>query len=246
MAKRLSATAASSRRRDRWLTEMASVGKANGDAERDLESRYAARLDAEIARLREQSRNAVEEVKRSFPPPSDEQIERLLYPELSEFSVQLGGRTFTLRELPALYEKKFLRLVEQKLPALVAEILSFDERLGDPAGNAAGTFAGILTQAASALELISEACVLVLDPNGAQGLTREFIQQHASTARQLCILKAQLMLNGARDFLSRLFPAWGGENPRERDTRVSPALSVGSSSSASHPEPSPGVSPSDN
>ncbi len=225
---------------------MASAGKVNGEAERNLESRYAARLDAEIARLREQSRDAVEEFKRSFHPPNDEQIERLLYPELSEFTVEFGGRRFSLRELPALHEKKFLRLVEQKLPALVEEILSFDERLGDPAGNAAGTFAGILTQAASALELISEICVLVLDPDGAQGLTREFIQQHASTARQLRILKAQLMLNGARDFLSRLFPALGAENLSVRDTRVSPAPSVGSSSSASHPEPSPGDSPSDN
>lgn len=223
---------------------MASPGKTNGASE--LEGRYAARLDAEITHLREQSRNAVEEFKRSFPPPSDEQIERLLYPELSEFAVELGGKQFRLRELPALYEKKFLRLVEQRLPALVAEILSFDERLGDPAGNAADSFSRILTQAGSALELISEACVVVLDPAGDAGLTREFIQQHASTARQLRILKAQLMLNGARDFLSRLFPAWGAENPSEPVTRVSPAPSVGSSSSVSHPEPSPGDSPSDN
>ncbi len=64
--------------------------------------------------------------KRSFPPPSDEQIERL-YPELSGFEVELGGRGFTLRELPAIYEKKILRLVEQKLPALVAEILKFED-----------------------------------------------------------------------------------------------------------------------
>ena len=223
---------------------MASPSKANGAGE--LEGRYTARLDAEIARLGEQSRNAVDEFKRSFPPPSDEQIERLLYPELSEFSVGLGGRILCLRELPALYEKKFLRLVEQKLPALVAEILSFEEHLGEPAGNAAGSFTRILAQASAALELISEACVLVLDPAGEAGLTREFIQQHASTARQLRILKAQLMLNGARDFLSRLFPAIGAENPGDPATRVSPASSVGLSSSAYHQEPSPADSPTDN
>lgn len=223
---------------------MASPGKTNGASE--LEGRYAARLDAEITRVREQSRNAVEEFKRSFPPPSDEQIERLLYPELSEFTVELGGKQFRLRELPALYEKKFLRLFEQKLPALVAEILSFDERLSDPAGNAADSFSRVLAQAGSALELLSEACVMVLDPAGDAGLTREFIQQHTSTARQLRILKAQLMLNGARDFLSRLFPALGAENPSEPGTHVSPAPSVGSSSSVSHPELSPGDSPSDN
>ncbi len=215
---------------------MAAAGKTNnGEAEREVESRYAARLDAEIAHLREQSRNAVEEFKRSFPPPSDEQIERLLYSELHEFTVELGGRRFSLRELPALFEKKFLRLVEQKLPAIVAEILSFDEHLGDPAGDAASTFAGILTQAGGALELISESCVLVLDPSGDAGLTREFIQQHASTARQLRILKAQLMLNGARDFLSRLFPAMGAMTTNELDTPNSLASSVGSNSSASHP-----------
>ncbi len=223
---------------------MATPGKINGAGE--LEARYAARLDAEIARLGEQSRNAVEEFKRSFPPPSDEQIERLLYPELSEFNFELGGKQFCLRELPALYEKKFLRLVEQRLPSLVAEILSLDERLGDPAGDAVGSFSRILAQAGSALELISESCVLVLDPAGDAGLTRDFIQQHASTARQLRILKAQLHLNGARDFLSRLFPAWGAESPGKPATRVSPAPSVGSSSSANHPEPSPADSPSDN
>ncbi len=225
---------------------MASPARTNGEAQRELESRYAARLDSEIARLREQSKNTIEEFKRSFPPPSDEQIERLLYPELSEFKVELGGRAFVLRELPALYEKKFLRLVEQTLPALVAEILSFDERLAEPAGSAAEAFAGILTQAHSALELISNSCAIVLDPAGTEGLTREFIQQHASTARQIRILKAQLMLNGARDFLSRLFPALGATIPSERDTRAWPAPSAGSSSSASRPEPLPGDSPSDN
>lgn len=231
---------------------MLNASKANGSAERDLDARYAARLDAEISRLREQSRNAVEEFKRGFPPPSDEQIERLLYPELSEFTVELGGRQFALRELPALFEKKFLRLVEQKLPAIVAEILSFEEILTEPAANSAASFARILSRAGAAFELISDACVIVLDPAGAHGLTREFVQQHASTARQLRILKAQLMLNGGRDFLSRLFPAQrppqAAEGPVEsasQNTRVSPEPSVGSSSSASRPEPLPGDSPSD-
>ncbi|MGH9860653.1 MAG: hypothetical protein ACRD5F_11575, partial [Candidatus Acidiferrales bacterium] len=173
-------------------------------AERALEARYEARLEREMERLREQSQRAVEEFKRSFPPPSDEQIERLLYPELSEFQVELGGRRFALRELPATVEKKFLRLVEQKLPALMAEVLAFDERLGDDAERG---FTRLLARAASALDLIADACVLVLDPLGESGVTSEFVQQHASTARQLRILKAQLLLNGGRDFLSRLLPA---------------------------------------
>lgn len=172
-------------------------------SERQLAERYQARLDREVERLREQSQRAVEEFKRSFPPPSDEQIERLLYPDLSEFCVELGGRRFTLRELPALVEKKFLRLVEQKLPALLEELLSFEERLTDDAQRG---FARLLGRASSAMDLITEACVLVLDPHGEQGVTSPFVQQHASTARQVRILQAQLMLNGARDFLSRLFP----------------------------------------
>ncbi|MGH9816945.1 MAG: hypothetical protein ACRD6I_12780, partial [Candidatus Acidiferrales bacterium] len=65
----------------------------------------------------------------------------------------------------------------------------------------------LLTRAASALDLITDACVLVLDSLGESGVTSEFVQQHASTARQLRILKAQLLLNGGRDFLSRLLPA---------------------------------------
>lgn len=173
-------------------------------AERALEARFEARLECEMQRLREQSQRAVEAFKRGFPPPSDEQIERLLYPELSEFQVELGGRRFTLRELPATAEKKFLRLVEQKLPALMAEVLAFDEHLGDDAEHG---FARLLTRAASALDLIADACVLVLDPLAEAGVTGAFVQQHASTARQLRILKAQLLLNGGRDFLLRLFPA---------------------------------------
>ena len=180
--------------------------------DREIEARYQARLDQEVARLREESRKAVEEFKRSFPPPSDEQIEKLLYPELSEYAVELGGRRFTLRELPALVEKKFLRLVEQKLPALVTEILSFDEHLGD---NATQAFTRLFTRAGTALDVVAEACVLVLDPSGDAGVTREFVQQHASTARQLRILKAQLLLNGARDFLSQLFPALTGPQAPE-------------------------------
>lgn len=220
--------------------------------DREMEARYRLRLEREVDRVREQARREVEEFKRSFPPPSDEQIERLLYPELSEFHVELGGRRFTLRELPALTEKKFLRLVEQKLPALVAEVLSLEERLSD---DAEAGFVRLLTRATSALDLVAEVCVLVLDPAGAQGLTAEFVQQNASTARQLRILQAQTLLNGARDFLSRLFPALGntidpsGRLPGQAGaaasspTPGSPPLSVGSSSSANHPVKSESASP---
>jgi hypothetical protein len=211
---------------------MTVASKTNAESERDLEALYQARLETEVTRLREQSRNAVEEFKRSFPPPSDEQIERLLYPELSEFVVDFGGQQFVLRELPALHEKRFLRLVEQKLPAIVQEILSFDERLGD---NAAEALARVITQVGSALDLIAETCVLVLDPTGEAGLTRGFIEQHASTAHQLRILKAQLLLNGGRDFLSRLFPGLGTPPSNGPDTHISPGPSRGSSSSANPP-----------
>lgn len=200
-------------------------------SERQLAERYQARLDREVERLREQSQRAVEEFKRSFPPPSDEQIERLLYPDLSEFGVELGGRRFTLRELPALVEKKFLRLVEQKLPALLEELLSFEERLGDDAQRG---FARLLERAGSAMDLVAEACVLVLDPHGEQGVTSHFVQQHASTARQVRILQAQLMLNGARDFLSRLFPVLS-----EPPWREAPALTK-APAPATAPSPVPG------
>lgn len=210
------------------------------EPERGIEARYQARLEREVAELREQSRRAVEEFKAGFPPPTDEQIEKLLYPEMSEFAVELGGRRFILRELPALVEKKFLRLVEQKLPALLTEILSFDERLGD---NAAEAFTHVLGQAGTALDLVAEACVLVLDPVGEGSLTREFVQQHASTSRQLRIVQAQLLLNGARDFLSRLFPGWADTAKNHHGMPASPPPSVGSSSFEKPPEPSPGDSP---
>jgi hypothetical protein len=212
-------------------------------SDRELEARYHARIEQEVARLREQSQKAVEEFKRSFAPPTDEHIERLLYPELSEFEVTLGGRHFRLRELPALAEKRFLRLVEQKLPALVGEILSFDERLGDDPSRA---FTHLLGRAGTALDLVSEACVMVLDPGGDAGLTREFVQQHASTARQLRILQAQLLLNGARDFLSRLFPGWNAAPADSGAIPGSPPPRAGSSISASLPASSPADSPSDN
>lgn len=222
-------------------------------ADRELDPRLQAQLDAEIARLRAQSQKAVEEFKRNFPPPTEEQIERLLYPELSEFLFELGGRRFVLRELPALTEKKFLRLVEQKLPALVAEILRFDERLGEDPSRA---FTQLLTRAETALDLVAEACVLVLDPSGEQGIHREFVQAHASTARQLRILQAQLLLNAGRDFLSRLFPTWMPPEPQPAAVHSAatdnatitpdwPPQSAGWSSSEKAPAPSPGDSPWD-
>jgi hypothetical protein len=233
-------------------------------SERQLAERYQARLDREVERLREQSQRAVDQFKRSFPPPSDEQIERLLYPDLSEFCVELGGQRFALRELPALVEKKFLRLVEQKLPALLEELLSFEERLGDDAQRG---FARLLGRASSVMDLITDACVLVLDPLGQQGVTSQFVQQHASTARQMRILQAQLLLNGARDFLSRLFPmleehsedtpqsAVPGPAPlrpvqagaaASSPTPGSPPPSVGSSSSGARPPKLQDSSPWDN
>jgi hypothetical protein len=182
-------------------------------------------------------------------PPSDEQIERLLYPELHDFPLELGGQRFALRELPAITEKKLLRLVEQRLPAILQELLSLDERLGENAGQA---FTRLLARGASALDLVTDACVLVLDPGGDAGITRDFVQQHASTSRQLGILQAQLMLNGARDFLSRV---WPGVIPAASETPdrgkpaaaiaipASPPPSLGSNSCISPPAPSAAASP---
>ena len=167
-------------------------------------------------------------------PPTDEQIERLLYPELAEFPVELGGRRFVLREMPAVAEKKFLRLVEQKLPAMVQELLSLDERLGE---NATHVFTRVLARAGSALDLVAEACAMVLDAAGELGVTRDFVQQYASTARQLRILQAQLLLNGARDFLSRVFPALNV--PAVPPLKATPPMAASDASLAS-PPPSPG------
>jgi len=133
-------------------------------------------------------------------------------------------------------------VVEQKLPALLAEVLSFEERLGDDAQQG---FTRLLGRASTALDLISQACALVLDPTGDHGLTAEFVQEHASTARQLRILQAQLRLNGARDFLSRLFPALGTapEVPALRETQPveGPAMTTvplpGPASAAASPTP---------
>lgn len=227
--------------------------------ERAMEARYQARLDREAARLRDQAQRAVEDFKRSFPPPSDQQIERLLYPELSEFQVEVGGRKFTLRELPATVEKKFLRLIEQKLPALLEELSSLEERLTEEAERG---FARLLGRAAEAMDLVADACVLVLDPLGEQGVTPAFVQQFASTARQTRILQAQLLLNGGRDFLSRLFPALKDAPLTEGPARSaasgpagaaassptpgSPPPSVGSSSSAARPVKLEDSSPWDN
>ena len=57
------------------------------------------------------------------------------------------------------------------------------------------------------------------------------MQQHASTAWQLRVLKAQLLLNGGRDFLSQLFPVLraqpeGREPETSPDTPVSPPPSA--------------------
>lgn len=167
-------------------------------------------------------------------PPTDEQIERLLYPELAEFPVELGGRRFVLREMPAIAEKKFLRLVEQKLPSLVQELLSLDERLGE---NATHVFTRVLARAGSALDMVTDACAMVLDPAGELGVTCEFVQQHASTARQMRILQAQLLLNGARDFLSRVFPALNV--PEVPTSKSTPPMAASAATPAS-PPPSPG------
>jgi hypothetical protein len=170
-------------------------------------------------------------------PPSDEQIERLLYPELAEFPVEMGGRRFVLREMPAIAEKKFLRLVEQKLPALVDELVSLDERLGE---NAAQVFTRVLARAGNALDLVADACVMVLDPAGEHGVTREFVQRHAATARQLRILQAQLLLNGARDFLSRIWPGVIPPQAGDVPTPTSTPPRAASGASPASPPPSPG------
>lgn len=190
------------------------------EVEKDVRAIYEAKFAKEVAdtkqQLTEQNtiaiNQAIEEFKKSQQPPSQEEIAQLLNQEYLEFSVVVpwegeaavdGKRTFAIRELPQIVEKKFYAQFKNSILPKASELgaLTFELLEGDVGKK----ITSLLETFEPTFDLMAEACVMILNPRGKEKeLTKEWMQLNLSCYRQWNIIYAQVEVNRLRDFFSQL------------------------------------------
>src|SRR6185369_16219744 len=99
------------------------VEKVREEIRAEFDKEYEARLQEERKRLEEDNKKTIEEAlaqwRKEQTPPTQEELSQLLNQEYAEFKVVLpwGSETkeFTISELPIAAEKKFYKLIKDKL-----------------------------------------------------------------------------------------------------------------------------------
>ncbi len=152
----------------------------------------------------------VEEWKAEQKPPSAEDIAVLLSQEYQEFEIKLstkeGVKAFTIRELPQSCERKFLKILKNRLIPKVKELASITADLSD--GVFEDKLTSILELFEPALEIMSDIVALILDPYGEDAsVNAEWVSRNISSNRMWNIIMAQERANKLRDFFSHVSQA---------------------------------------
>ena len=156
-------------------------------------------IEAEITKWREQQK-----------PPSQEDIGKMLGQVYLEFEVKLPSpdpmkktRTFMIRELPQVAEKKMYQHLKQKLIPLAKDMSALITQVGEPDSERA--LVSLLEAFEPMFDLLADVAVLALNPNGKDTqITLQWVQENLSSFRIGSIVTAQLEANRLRDFFSQL------------------------------------------
>jgi hypothetical protein len=153
--------------------------------------------------------DAIAELKSNMKPPSPEDIQKLLEQELLEFTMKIPlvgdeketHRTFVIRELPQVIEKKLLRVAKTRLVPLATEISSLTMNLLE--GDAAQKIVDLMNAFEPVLDAMADMVVTILDPyEKNKEIDVEWVQNHMTTQKIATVVIAQFECNRLRDFLS--------------------------------------------
>lgn len=137
-----------------------------------------------------------------------DELNKLLTQEYAQFNVKVltsdgEMREFTLIELPQSIEKKFYRMIKDRVKPRIKELASLVGEIEE--GKVAGRVEVILDLFEPALDILVAATTIVLNPFGKlQDITEEWVGENLSSARMWNIITAQEELNKLRSFFSRV------------------------------------------
>lgn len=174
-----------------------------------LEKAVEERTEAVQRRVLDENKVALEKVvaeyKKSMTPPSADEIGQMLNAEYLSFPfpLRIKGtvRKFELGELSSAKERRFLKLMKEKLGPFTKELESLTFRIAE--GDIKDKITEFFTTIEPTTGLISSTVHLILTayPEG-EDLTLEDVEDGVSLSRQLAILQAQAQCNRLRDFFS--------------------------------------------
>jgi hypothetical protein len=203
------------------LTEEEQVEK---KVREDLEEEYNSRLEVQLKeitqKLTENNQKvvteAIEKFRKEMAPPSEEDVQKLLSQEYSEYKVEVRiragkgeaqtnqTRTFTIQELPQKVEKKIYRKIKEVLVPVAQDLaaLSMDLLKGD----AATKIVHLMNTFEPVLDVMVGIATICLNPYGEEeGVTEDWVATNLSATRIVKIVTAQVECNKMRDFFSLLF-----------------------------------------
>ena len=150
-------------------------------------------------------RKALDEYKRQHTPPTKEEVQQMLDAEYLEFEVKVRmngeSKRYILAELPASSERKFLRILKDKLGPHVRDLVQLVQNIQESEfeENVDSFFRGLDPGA----DLLHETVALILTESAdGQVVTAEEVRKSLSLSRQLMIVNAQASCNRIRDFFS--------------------------------------------
>lgn len=186
-------------------TVVKSEEKIREEVRAELQVEFDVEFDKQTKALREENektiRLALEEFRKEQEPPTPEQISQLLSEEYLEFKIKLPGREedFTIRELSISVEKKFYKLVKDKLLPKITDLNLITVEGEDLIARATALFNVI----DPTMDLLADAAAICLNPTGKEdGIKADWVKDNVSSYRVWNILVAQMEANRLRDFFS--------------------------------------------
>jgi hypothetical protein len=179
----------------------------------ELEGEFIKRFEEQMTRQKEANskaiQDALDEIKKKATPLTPAEIETALNQEYVQFKMTLPvngeSRSFDLVELPIKVEKKFYKLIIEKLQPRLKELadLEGDNLLSGTIEDKAKTIIALLDPS---MELLCEVTAMVLDPFGKdQSITADWVSETLPAWRIWNIVMAQININRVRDFFSVAF-----------------------------------------
>lgn len=178
------------------------------EAEAEVQRRNKEFGEKFLAENKQRFEEALKEIRAKLEPPKPEDIQKMLDEEYVTFKVKLpfgdGDKEFVLEELPQAIEKKFYRLVKDKLVPLTQEINSIKMNLLD-GGDISKKILAMAETVEPILDVLAGVASIALNPRGKiDGINVEWVQENLSSMRILSVVNAQAQCNRLRDFFSIL------------------------------------------
>jgi len=175
-----------------------------------LDAEYIRNFEKEVLILKDANAKQLDQVisdwKKQQVPPNPEELKTLLNQEYIEFEIKVisseGERVFTIRELPQSIEKKFYKMVKDRLKGKINEIADLTVKIAE--GSIEKKIESLVEVIDDSFQILAETVLMILDPFGIEKLTVEWVQNNTSSFRQWNIIVAQERANRLRDFFSHV------------------------------------------